>query len=204
MTSGDKIQSTGHEANVRELIGWLTRGQCFEADGFTLIPSMKNTPARFLKAWHDELCSGYDVSDDDIATMLTQFDSEKYDEIIVLKNVEFFSLCEHHMMPFTGTAHVAYLPDKEGKVVGLSKLARLLDVYSRRMQMQERITWQVTSALMKHLQPRGAACILKAKHFCVCSRGINKQQSEMVTASKTGVFRNDLGIKIELERMLSA
>jgi GTP cyclohydrolase I len=190
-------------SNLHSFLGYLTRNNCYEPQGQTntLKGEMRDTPRRVLKAWHDELCSGYDFTEDNIESMLTQFDTpEQYDEIVILKNIEFFSLCSHHLLPFFGTAHIAYLPDK--KVVGISKLARLLEVYSRRLQMQERLTSQITTALMKHLNPRGAACVIKAKHLCCSSRGVNKQSSEMVTSSMLGVFRTDSIARNELLRLI--
>jgi len=177
-----------HLENVTELLGYLTRGQCFNADGYTLKDGMRDTPRRFLESWRNELCAGYDVTDKDIEKMLTTFDGEEYDEIILQRNIIFHSLCEHHCLPFSGIAHVGYIPN--GPVVGLSKLSRLVDVYSSRFQMQERITTQITDSLNQHLKPKGAACILISNHQCVASRGVYKQGAEMITSSMTGVFRD--------------
>ena len=124
------------------------------------------------------------------------FDSETYDQIVLLKDVELFSTCEHHMLPFIGKAHIAYIPD--GKVLGLSKLARLLEIYARRLQIQERIGEQVTSALMDYLKPKGAACIIEAKHLCMQMRGVEKQHSMMITSSLKGVFLTNESARIEL------
>ena len=109
-------------------------------------------------------------------------------------------MCEHHMLPFYGKAHVAYLP--KGKVLGISKLARLVDAYARRLQIQERIGQQVTNALMEYLQPEGAACIIEATHMCMRMRGINKQNSVMVTSSLEGVFLDDTATKTELMELI--
>ena len=109
--------------------------------------------------------------------------------------------CEHHMLPFYGKAHVAYLP-AEGKVIGISKLARLVDIYARRLQIQERIGQQVTSALMEILQPKGAACIIEATHMCMRMRGVSKQNSTMVTSSMAGVFRDDAATRQELLNLI--
>ena len=187
-------------ASVSDLIMYLTRGTAYDSQANDLREGLRDTPRRFLKAWHDELCSGYDYSEDDIAKMLTQFDGEGYDQLVLLKAIEYSSLCEHHMLPFLGVAHIAYIPDQ--KVVGISKLARVLEVYSRRLQIQERICQQVTAALEKHLQPKGAACILSAKHLCISCRGISKQHSTMVTSSLTGEFKTDLNARNELLRLI--
>lgn len=169
-----------------------------------------DTPQRVVDSWK-ELFRGYKM---DVASLFKTFeDHEKYDGIVLCRNIEFMSVCEHHMLPFVGTGHVAYIPSelvidktgtaKHGHVVGLSKLARLLDAYTRRLQMQERIGQQVVAALEKHLQPRGAACILKAKHLCMMCRGVSKQHSEMVTSSVSGVFRDDPAARAELLALVS-
>ncbi len=140
------------------------------------------TPKRVIKSY-GELFSGYKQDPKDIFTV---FD-DKCDEMVVLRNIEFYSMCEHHMLPFHGVAHIGYIPTD--KVVGISKLARLLDIFAKRLQVQERLTQEITAALMEHLNPLGAACMIKAKHMCMCSRGVNKQGTEMVTSSLLGVFK---------------
>lgn len=142
------------------------------------------TPKRVARSYK-ELFSGYGLSPADI---LTTFENEaKVDEMIVVDSIEFYSFCEHHMLPFSGKAHVAYIPGK--KIVGVSKLARIVDIYARRLQNQERICHQVTEALMTTLEPLGAACLLQAQHFCMMCRGVGKQHSRMSTSSLMGVFR---------------
>lgn len=126
-------------------------------------------------------------------------DVEKYHNFVAQGMV--IHNCEHHLLPFFGKAHIAYIPN--GKVVGVSKLARILEIYSRRMQIQERICRQVTEALMKHLNPLGAACMLEAKHFCMTSRGVEKQNSVMVTSSLEGVFRDDPAVKSEFLSLIN-
>jgi len=155
-----------------------------------------DTPSRIIRSW-DELYCGYYEEPEEI---LTTFCSEGYDQIIYLKEIELYSMCEHHMLPFYGKAHVAYLPGKQ--VIGISKLARLVDIYARRLQIQERIGMQVTAALMKYLQPKGAACIIEASHMCMRMRGVAKQNSIMGTSSMEGVFRTDPVIRNELMMLL--
>lgn len=155
-----------------------------------------DTPKRVIKSW-DEIYSGYKKDPKDI---LTVFDSDGYDQIVLLKDFEFYSMCEHHMLPFYGKAHVAYIPN--GKVIGISKLARLVDIFSKRLQIQERLTQQVTDALMEHLQPLGAACILEATHMCMRMRGVAKQNSIMTTSSMRGVFLDKLTAKEELMQLI--
>lgn len=152
---------------------------------------LKETPLRVLRSW-DELYSGYRKNP---AKILKVFEDGACDEMVILRNVEFYSTCEHHMLPFFGKASIAYLPN--GKVVGISKLARLLEVFSRRLQIQERIGTQVVDALMEHLQPHGAACVLEAQHFCMTCRGVNKQNSVMITSALRGSFIEDPAVKQE-------
>jgi GTP cyclohydrolase I len=142
-----------------------------------------DTPKRVAKALKGELLSGYGQ---DPSSVFTSFTNESYDEVVLLRDIEFYSMCEHHMLPFFGKATIAYLPTD--KVVGISKLARLLDIYSKRLQIQERLTVQITKAIEDNLNPQGAACIIEAQHFCMIARGVKKQNSVMVTSSLTGIF----------------
>lgn len=155
-----------------------------------------DTPKRVVKMW-DEIYSGYGKNPEDL---FTTFEAGTYDQIVLLKDIELYSMCEHHMLPFYGVAHVAYIPND--KVVGISKLARLVDVFAKRLQIQERIGEQVTETLMQYLQPKGAACIIEACHMCMRMRGVNKQNSTMVTSSVKGVFLEDPSAKQELFNLL--
>ncbi len=114
---------------------------------------------------------------------------ESYDEVVLLRNIPFYSICEHHMMPFMGTANVAYLP--RGRVLGVSKLARIVDCFARRLQVQERLTAQVADFLMDNLKPKGVAVVIEASHSCMTIRGIRKPNSEMVTSALRGLFKTD-------------
>lgn len=156
-----------------------------------------DTPKRVQKMYM-ELFRGYNQKPEDIITV---FDSDKNDEIIILKDIEFYSMCEHHMLPFIGKAHVAYIPGD--KIVGISKLARLVDIYARRLQIQERIGEQVTSAIMHLLNAQGAACIIEAEHLCMKMRGVNKQNSVMTTSSLKGAFRDNLETRNELMQLIN-
>ncbi len=128
------------------------------------------------------------------------FEDGSCDEVVLLKDIEFVSHCEHHMLPFLGKAHIAYIPN--GKVLGVSKLARLLEIYSRRLQIQERLCQQITTALDEHLKPLGSACVIEAQHLCMVARGVQKQNSVMVTSSLTGVFRDKGEARSELLDMI--
>lgn len=152
-----------------------------------------NTPKRFLKAL-EEMTAGR--LEDPKEILSKQFD-EHSDELIVLRDVDFTSVCEHHLLPFVGTAHVAYLPGPGGKVVGLSKLARLVDCFARRLQLQERMTKQIATALVEHLNARGAAVVVKAHHSCMGCRGVKKPGAVMVTSCTLGAFREDAQLRNE-------
>ncbi len=153
---------------------------------------LKETPNRVIRSY-GELFAGYSKNPGDL---FVTFDNDGYDQIVLCKNIEMFSTCEHHILPFFGTAHVAYIPNQ--RVIGLSKLARLVDIYARRLQIQERIGEQVTGALMKYLQPKGAACIIEATHMCMKMRGCQKQNSSMITSSLKGAFFEDARTRTEL------
>lgn len=150
------------------------------------------TPLRVAKALREDLLKGYKTSPSDVLT--TSFTSD-CKEMVVLKDIEMYSTCSHHMLPFVGKAHIAYIPN--GKVVGLSKLARLVEVFSRRLQLQENLTTQIADSLMKYLEPSGAAVVIEAKHFCMCSRGVAKQNSVMVTSAVRGLFKDDASTRNE-------
>lgn len=159
---------------------------------------LKDTPRRVIKSY-DHLFSGYKKNP---ADLFTTFSADGYDEMVVLRDIEIYSMCEHHMLPFIGKAHVAYIPNK--KIIGISKLARLVEVFSRRLQIQERIGAQVTGALMEYLEPKGAACIIDAQHLCMKMRGVEKQNSVMTTSSLTGIFLEKPETRAELMRMIRA
>jgi len=123
-------------------------------------------------------------------------DVEGYDELVLVSDIELFSHCEHHMVPFVGKAHVAYIPN--GRVVGLSKIARVVDVFAKRLQVQEKLTKQISDAIQSHLQPQGVAVILQCQHFCMCYRGVKKPGSWTTTSKLHGIFLNDSAARMEL------
>ena len=157
---------------------------------------LMETPNRVIKSY-GEIFKGYKVNPKDL---LTTFSSDGYNQIVLLKDIELYSMCEHHMLPFFGKAHVAYIPDK--KVIGISKLARLVDVFARRLQIQERIGDQVTTVLMEELGALGASCIIEATHMCMRMRGVAKQNSVMTTSSMKGVFFTDPVARQELMQLI--
>lgn len=150
------------------------------------------TPQRFEKAFRF-LTSGYQMDEDKLLN--GAIFTVCYDEMVVVKDIEIFSLCEHHMLPFFGRCHVAYIPRK--RVVGLSKIPRLVNMYARRLQIQERLTRQIADALAKRLEPDGVGVIIEARHLCMVMRGVEKQHSQAVTSAMLGSFREDMQTRNE-------
>ena len=156
-----------------------------------------NTPKRVAKAW-EILTKGYNENLDELINNAI-FEGESKDMVIV-KNIEFYSLCEHHMIPFYGKAHIGYIPD--GKIIGLSKLARITDLFSQRLQVQERLTNQIAQCLQEVLNPRGVAVVLEGKHFCMLSRGVQKQNSIATSSSMLGIFREKESTRNEFLKLI--
>jgi GTP cyclohydrolase IA len=153
---------------------------------------LAGTPER-VRRMYDELTAGYHVDPD--ALLNGACFNVDYDEMVVVRDIEFVSLCEHHLLPFLGRAHVGYLP--RGRVVGLSKIPRIVDMYAKRLQLQERLTVQVADFIMERLEPKGVACVVEATHLCTMMRGVKKQEATMVTSSMTGTFRRDARTRAE-------
>jgi GTP cyclohydrolase IA len=150
-----------------------------------------DTPKRVVKSW-TQLYQGYQLKDTDI--LATTF-SESCDQMVILKDITFTSMCEHHVLPFIGKAHVGYLPGD--KVVGLSKLARLVDMYAKRLQIQEKMTKQIAGSIMEVLKPKGVGVVIEAHHQCMSCRGVNKQHTTMVTSEMLGEFRDNGEVRRE-------
>jgi len=156
------------------------------------------TPHRYAKALSD-LTAGY--SQDPVKILMSARFTEKYDSMILVKDIEFYSLCEHHMLPFFGHCHIAYIPN--GKIVGLSKLPRVVEVFARRLQVQERLTEQIAHTIQEVLNPKGVAVIMEAKHMCMVMRGVQKQNSSMTTSSMLGEFLENSRTRTELMELLN-
>jgi GTP cyclohydrolase IA len=176
-------------AHMKEVIRLL--GEDTEREG------LLRTPERIDKALH-YLTSGYSVKPEDVVN--GALFSVNYDEVVIVRDIEFFSMCEHHMLPFFGKMHVAYLPNN--KVIGLSKIPRLVDVFARRLQIQERLTQQVAEVIQKLIEPRGVAVVCEARHFCMMMRGVEKQHSAAVTSAMLGAFRDNKETRNELLSLL--
>jgi GTP cyclohydrolase IA len=158
---------------------------------------LERTPLRVAKAL-DFLTTGYDMTVDDVVQGAVY--EEHFEDMVVVRDIEFYSLCEHHMLPFSGHAHVGYLPN--GKIIGLSKVARVIDVFARRLQVQERLSRQVADALMSILGAKGVAVVMEASHFCMVMRGVQKQDSRTVTSAMLGKFRDDPRTRAEFMELV--
>jgi GTP cyclohydrolase I len=186
------MDKTRHlEENVREILAAL--GEDAAREGLT------KTPRRVAKAL-EFLTKGYH---EDIASILNgAIFNEKYSEMVVVKDIDFFSMCEHHMLPFFGQAHVAYIP--HGKIVGLSKIPRIVEVFSRRLQVQERMTQQIADTLYDALSPEGVGVVIEARHMCMMMRGVEKQNSLATTSAMLGIFRDDMRTRQEFLHLIES
>jgi GTP cyclohydrolase I len=177
------------EENVREILRAL--GEDATREG------LKKTPERVARAL-SYLTKGY--QEDPRTILNSALFTEEYSEMIVVKDIDFFSLCEHHLLPFIGKAHVAYIP--QHKILGLSKVVRLFEVYARRMQVQERLTTQVATTLMEEIEPQGVGVVVEAEHLCMRMRGVEKQNSVVVTSCMLGTFRSRLETREEFMTLI--
>jgi GTP cyclohydrolase I len=183
-TTNPTLTSATFEELVREMLVRL--GEDPEREG------MLRTPARVHKAF-EFLTRGY--SEDPESMLKNALFTVTYDEMVIVKDVEMFSLCEHHMLPFFGKVHVAYIPN--GRVIGLSKIPRLIEIFSRRLQIQERLTTQIAETIQKVIQPQGVGVVVEARHLCMMMRGVEKQHSQAVTSSMLGCFRDEQETRTE-------
>jgi GTP cyclohydrolase I len=157
------------------------------------------TPRRVLKAWKEHWGAGY-TQDADAILKVFEDGAEGCDEMVIVKDIELYSHCEHHIAPIIGKCHIAYIPD--GKIVGLSKLARLVEMYARRLQVQERLTTQIATTLFEKLNPKGVAVVIEAEHLCMSSRGVQKQGSKTVTSKLLGCFMEEQSTRDEFMRLV--
>ncbi|MGY2083024.1 GTP cyclohydrolase I FolE [Blastococcus sp. SYSU DS0539] len=156
-------------------------------------PGLQDTPARVARSYAETFAG---LWQDPYDVLATTFD-EEHDELVLVKDIPMYSTCEHHLVPFHGVAHVAYIPGEDGRVTGLSKLARLVEVYARRPQVQERMTRQIADALADALKPRGVLVVVQAEHLCMAMRGIRKPGSSTVTSAVRGIFRDNAATRSE-------
>lgn len=184
----NETMSSTREVDLKDLITKLLMdlGEDPSREG------LQNTPERVEKSLKF-LTSGYRVNIDELVNGALY--QENYDEMVIVKDIDLFSLCEHHMLPFLGKCHVAYLP--KGKIIGLSKIPRIVDTFSRRLQVQERLTYQIAECLNKILQPKGVGVVIEALHLCMSMRGVEKQSSYTTTSSMLGSFKSDARTRSE-------
>ena len=178
------------ERAVREIL--IAIGEDPGRDG------LADTPARVARAYAEQF-SGLSQHPEDV--LGTVFDAD-HDELILVRDIEVYSTCEHHLVPFFGRAHVAYIPNEKGQITGLSKLARLVDIYARRPQVQERMTSQIADALMRVLEPRGALVVIEAEHLCMSMRGVRKPGAKTVTSAVRGIIRDSARSRAEAMSLL--
>jgi GTP cyclohydrolase I len=171
---GPEFDQARAEAAVRELL--IAIGEDPQRDG------LLDTPARVARSFA-EVAGGLRMRAEDVMT--TEFDAA-YDEMVLVREIELYSLCEHHLVPFHGVAHVGYIPNTDGRIAGLSKLARLVDVYAKRLQVQERLTTQIADSLVDILKPRGVIVVIDAEHLCMAMRGVKKQGARTITSAVRG------------------
>jgi GTP cyclohydrolase I len=179
------IDQARAEAAVRELL--IAVGE--DPDR----PGLQDTPARVARAYAETFGG---LHQDPLEVLATTFD-EDHDELVLVKDIPMYSTCEHHLVPFHGMAHVGYIPGQDGRVTGLSKLARLVDLYARRPQVQERMTRQIADAMMEGLKPQGVLVVVEAEHLCMAMRGIRKPGSRTVTSAVRGIFRENPATRAE-------
>ncbi|MGS2644992.1 MULTISPECIES: GTP cyclohydrolase I FolE [unclassified Streptosporangium] len=173
-----QVDAARLESAVREIL--IAIGEDPDRDG------LQDTPARVARAYAEQF-AGLGQTPEDVLT--TVFDVD-HDEMVLVRDIEVYSTCEHHLVPFHGVAHVGYIPNAKGQVTGLSKLARLVDVYARRPQVQERMTSQIADALMNVLEPRGVIVVIECEHLCMTMRGVRKPGAKTITSAVRGDFRN--------------
>ncbi len=188
MSSNKAIDTQRIEKAVREILEAI--GEDVEREG------LRDTPARVARMYGELLAGMREDPDNHLQKLF----HEEYDEIVLLRDIPFYSVCEHHMLPFIGQAHVAYLP--KGRVLGVSKLARIVECFSRRLQCQERLTGQIADIIMDRLKPLGVAVVLEASHSCMTIRGIKKPGSMMITSALRGIFRRDPRSRNEIISLL--
>ena len=160
---------------------------------------LQDTPERFLKAWSNHWGAGYAQNPKEVMKVFED-GAANYDEMVLVKDITLYSHCEHHLAPIIGVAHVAYIPN--GRILGLSKIARLVEIFARRLQVQERLTTQIADALQEELAPLGVAVVIEAEHLCMSSRGIEKQGSKTVTSKLIGCFKEEAETRAEFMRLI--
>jgi len=184
------MNKTEIEKNIKNLLDIIEKKDCNRQ-------GIKKTPVRVARMFN-EIYSGYDKNPEECFESI--FDS-KNKEMVIIKDIDFYSMCEHHMVPFFGKIHIGYIPN--GKVLGLSKFARLIEIYARRLQIQENLTEQITDAIMEYLKPDGCYVVIEAKHLCMIMRGVQKINSNTTTSSIRGVFLENTNTRLEFLSLIN-
>ena len=190
-------QSEIEKPQNNERVAYLTRDLLLAVGEDPKREGLRRTPERVARMY-EELLAGYRT--DPVALVNGAIFESDYENIVLVRDIEFYSLCEHHMLPFTGKAHVAYIPD--GKIIGLSKIPRLVEMFARRLQVQERMTQQIAEALEDILHPKGVAVIVEGAHMCAMMRGVKQAEASMVTSAMLGIFESDSKLRDELQSHL--
>ena len=159
---------------------------------------IKRTPERVAE-FYEEFFDGYNEDIDNIISV--HYQTEKYEEIVIVKDIQLYSMCEHHLLPFSGKVHIAYLP-KKGRIVGVSKLVRVVEAFAHRLQLQERLSEQIADTIMKTVQPKGAMVVIEAEHLCMTMRGVRKPGAKMITSAMRGIFLKDARTRSEALSLL--
>ena len=188
--TGEEVDLPRIERAVREIL--LAIGEDPDRDG------LRDTPARVARAYAEQF-AGLGQRPENVLT--TVFDAG-HDEMVLVRDIEVYATCEHHLLPFFGVTHVGYIPNEKGQLTGLSKLARLVDLYARRPQVQERMTSQIADGLMSVLEPRGVIVVIEAEHLCMAMRGVRKPGAKTVTSAVRGSFRDNTGTRAEAMSLL--
>jgi GTP cyclohydrolase I len=159
---------------------------------------IKRTPERVAE-FYEEFFTGYNENIDNLISV--HYQTEEYEEIVIVKDIQLYSMCEHHLLPFSGKVHIAYLP-KKGRIVGVSKLVRVVEAFAHRLQLQERLSEQIADTIMKTVQPRGAMVVIEAEHLCMTMRGVRKPGAKMITSAMRGIFLKDARTRSEALSLL--
>ncbi|MBR3655115.1 MAG: GTP cyclohydrolase I FolE [Elusimicrobia bacterium] len=190
----NKIKKTFNKQKFQKAVSMML--EAFGED--TKREGIKRTPERVAE-FYEEFFDGYNEDIDNIISV--HYQTEEYEEIVIVKDIQLYSMCEHHLLPFSGKVHIAYLP-KKGRIVGVSKLVRVVEAFAHRLQLQERLSEQIADTIMKTVQPKGAMVVIEAEHLCMTMRGVRKPGAKMITSAMRGIFLKDARTRAEALSLL--